>query len=86
MTQQNGGPLAREKWMIATAVAGAVQALNAAFCCGEDEVKEAVNADPGYIAVVAQRLSELCGKMQLEDAIAVLQEALTKRIAADEAG
>ena len=66
----------REQWMIALAVSGVVQALNAPFCTSHDEVVEAVNADPFYIENVAKKVGELCSHMQIEDTITVLQESL----------
>ena len=67
--------LTREQWMIAVAFSGAVQALNAPFCSYDNE-EEAVNAQPDYIPNVGKKIGELCGRMQIEDAISVLEEAL----------
>jgi hypothetical protein len=64
--------------MIANALAGVVNAANVPFCVGEKEKREAVNHDPNYIDNVATQLSQLCGRMALEDAVRLLEMALDK--------
>lgn len=66
----------REQWMIATALAGVVNAANAPFCYSEHEAEEEVNRDSDYIDNVATQLSELCGRMALEDTVQLLERAI----------
>jgi hypothetical protein len=61
--------------MLAQALAGAINAANAPFCCGESELEEEVNRDPSYLENVAIEVSRLCGKMALEDTIQILERA-----------
>lgn len=66
----------REQWMIAHALAGVVQALNAAFVWNEEwGEREAVNDDPGYEERVAEIVAEQCDHMAIDDAIGVLRRA-----------
>jgi hypothetical protein len=66
----------REQWMLALALSGVVQALNAAFVVNEEWAEqEAVNADPDYEDRVAALVAEQCDPMMIDDAIGVLQRA-----------
>lgn len=68
----------REQWMLAQALAGVIQACNAPFCADPMGEPEEINRDPHYIDNVATRLSELCSRMAIEDAMEVLERALDK--------
>lgn len=70
--------LTREQWMLANALAGAINACNAPFCVGEDEEQEEINRDPNYIDSVASELSRLCSRMAIEDTLQLLEAALDK--------
>jgi hypothetical protein len=70
--------LTREQWMLANSLAGVVNASNAPFCVGECEQREEINRDPHYIDNVATQLSQLCGRMALEDTVQLLETALAK--------
>jgi hypothetical protein len=62
--------------MIGTALAGVVQALNAAFVWNEEwGAQEAVNDDPGYEERVARIVAARCDHMMIDDAIDVLRRA-----------
>jgi hypothetical protein len=68
----------REQWMIAHALAGAVNALNAPFCIGPWETTSEATHDPSYCTNVALELAKLCTPMALEDAIDILNMAIHK--------
>jgi hypothetical protein len=70
--------LTREQWMLASALAGIVNASNAPFCVGECEEQEEVDRDPHYIDNVAAELSRRCSRMALEDTVQLLERALDK--------
>lgn len=68
--------ISREQWMLATALAGAVNTCNAPFCAMPITEQEAVNRDPGTIDAVAAELARQSSRMAIEDAIDVLEQAL----------
>jgi hypothetical protein len=63
--------------MLARAFAGVIQANNAAFCANGGET-EAVNSDPQYVDKVAAEIAKCTSRMMIEDAVCVLERALTK--------
>lgn len=68
--------ISREQWMLATALAGAVNTCNAPFCAMPITAEEAVNRDPGTIDAVAAELARQSSRMATEDAIPVCRETL----------
>ena len=67
---------AREKWVLATTMAAAVNACNAPFCSDDGEKEAAVNDDKDYVKDLAAGIAEKTSIMAIEDAITVLQAAL----------
>lgn len=67
----------REKWMLAQTLIGAIRVCNAPFCSDNITDNAQVDKDPEYVREVAALIASEVSHMMLEDAIQVLETALS---------